>query len=161
MKSLDKLTKSADSEFTSTVVDTVMMMTRIIRCEMNRHKPVELTMAQFRTMRIIHRHPDISLSHLAEHLGITNASTSTLIDGMVKSGMVTREYSAEDRRRIMIKLTELGMEIFHTAVQATHERLVALLTTLDTDERDTVTQAMEILRTVLDNHTDKKGDSNV
>lgn len=160
MKSLGKLTNSPDGEFTSTVVDTVMMMTRIIRCEMNRHKPVELTMAQFRTMRIIHRHPDISLSHLAEHLGITNASASTLVDGMVKSNLVTREYSAEDRRKIMIKLTVFGAETFHNTIQATHERLTGLMSKLDTDERQIVSQAMEILRIALENRREESGEDN-
>ena len=138
MKSLDNLTKSSENEFTGVVMETVMMLMRVMRREMRRHQPAEMTMTQFRTMRILRHHPDISLSHLAEHLDITHASASTLIDVLVKHNMVSREYSAIDRRKIMIKLTEHGVATLDAVWQATHNRLAKLMSKLKSEERITV-----------------------
>ncbi|MEI6521404.1 MAG: MarR family transcriptional regulator [bacterium] len=157
MKSLDKLTKSTDNEFTGIVMETVMMLMRVMRREMRRHQPAELTMTQFRTMRILRHHPDISLSHLAEHMDITHASASTLIDVLVKHSMVSREYSAVDRRKIMIKLTDTGLFTLDSVWQATQKRLSKLLSKLNITDRDTVAKAMEILRVALDNRMEEGG----
>lgn len=142
-------------EFAGTVMETVMMLMRVMRREMRRHQPAELTMTQFRTMRILRHHPDISLSHLAEHMDITHASTSALIDVLVKHGMVSREYSAVDRRKIMIKLTELGISTLDSVWQATQHRLTKLLSKLNITDRETVSKAMEILRVALDNRMEE------
>ena len=51
------------------VMETVPLLMRVIRREMRRQQPGELSWPQFRTLRILRRHPCLSLSQLAARLG--------------------------------------------------------------------------------------------
>ena len=49
-------------------------------------------------------------TELAEALGITTSSVTSLIDRMERSGLVKRQPHPRDRRRTMVQLTKYGME---------------------------------------------------
>lgn len=131
------------------VMETVSMVTRAIRREMKRRRPVEMSMQQFRVLRILERHPDVSLSVLAEHMGLTNASASKLVESLVKQELVTREDAPEDRRRVVLSLTQAGRHALDEARTAALGRLAEILAGLDEEDRTAVTRAMEVLRLAL------------
>lgn len=67
-----------------------------------------LTPQQHQAMLVIHVHPDaepISVGQLAERLLIKNHSAVGLVARLQERGLVTRETSTEDRRRVLLKLT--------------------------------------------------------
>lgn len=140
------------------VMETVTQLMRKIRREMRRQRPQELSMPQFRALRILRRHPEISLSHLAAHLDLTLASASKLIDILEKHGLACREASAVDRRQIMLTLTAQGRETLQTVEVATHARLAEMLTRLGDDDRAVVVQAMHALHTLLDEDMANRGE---
>lgn len=131
------------------IMETVSMVTRTIRREMKKHRPVEMSMQQFRVLRILERHPDISLSAVAEHMGLTNASASKLVESLVKQELMTRKDSPEDRRRVVLSLTKTGKNALEEARSAALGRLAEILGDLDAEDRSAVIRAMEVLRTAL------------
>lgn len=138
------------------VMETVSAVTRAIRREMKRRRPVEMSMQQFRVLRIVERHPDISLSVLAEHMGLTNASASKLVESLVKQELVTREDSPEDRRRVVLNLTPAGRGALEEARSAALGRLAEILGELDAGDRTAVIRAMEVLRhSLIDDPTNE------
>lgn len=144
MKSLDLETNLEQSA--ELVMETVQMVTRMVRREMRKHRPSELSMPQFRTLGVVRRHPDASLSTVAVHLGLTNASASKLIDSLVKQGLITRVDSPEDRRMVVLNLTDVGTAALADARKAVLGRLAEMLASLDEPDRQAVLRAMEVLR---------------
>ncbi|MGE5565338.1 MAG: MarR family winged helix-turn-helix transcriptional regulator [Parcubacteria group bacterium] len=72
-----------------------------------------LTPQQHQAMLVIHAHPGeepISVGQLAERLMIKNHSAVGLVARLQERGLVTRETSAEDRRRVLLKLTPKAQE---------------------------------------------------
>ena len=122
------------------------MVTRAIRCEMRKNRPVEMPMQQFRALRIVHRHPNATLSFVAEHLALTTASASKLIEASVKQGLVTRADDPLDRRRIEINLTEAGESALAEARVAALGRLDGMLAALSETDQRAVMRAMDVLR---------------
>ena len=106
-------------------------------------------MPQFRTLRILHRHPGLSLSELAGRLDLTLASASKLIDVLVKHDLVSRESSLTDRRRIVLHLSEQGRATLQAVWQAAHAHLAEALAQLNEADRALVIQAMRALQAVL------------
>ncbi|MHB9131667.1 MAG: MarR family winged helix-turn-helix transcriptional regulator [Armatimonadota bacterium] len=133
------------------VMHTAPLLMRTIRGEMRRQRPAELSLPQFRTLSILQRHPEISLSQLAARLEITLASASKLIDLLAKHGLVSRESSLTDRRKIVLQLSDHGRSTLDTAWQAAHARLAEMLETLDADDQVAVARAMHVLHAVLEN----------
>src|SRR5919201_1726551 len=81
------------------VVDVVPVVMRAIRRHMREHTPVG-SLAQFRALGYLHRHPGASLGDLAEHLGVTDATASVQVQRLVRDGLVRRVDRPAERRSI-------------------------------------------------------------
>jgi len=128
------------------LLDTTPQIMRSIRAEMRSHRGHDLSVPQFRTLTFINRNPEVSLSHLAEHLGLTLPSTSKMVDGLVNQKIVTRRESKDDRRRLTLILTKSGEDILRAARGATQDHLKNILGELSADELSTIVRAMNLLQ---------------
>jgi DNA-binding MarR family transcriptional regulator len=125
------------------IMDCVPAIMRTIRAEMRSHRKAGLSIAQFRSMLFIHRNQTASLSLVAEHLGLTPPSTSSLIEDLVQRGLVLRSEVKGNRRQVQLNLTEAGDVTLSSAQEQTIRRLAQMLITLSDSEKD---QALRILR---------------
>ena len=57
-----------------------------------------------------------NMSSIARKLNITVGSLTTAMNSLVKKGYVVRERSEEDRRVVLIKLTDKGIKAYHQDV---------------------------------------------
>ncbi len=79
-------------------------------------------------MALVDANPGSSQAALATRAGITGPSLVGIIDELERRGLVTRERSAEDRRRNMLVLSPTGEETMH--------RLFAEVTEIEAPIRD-------------------------
>lgn len=133
------------------LMDTAPQIVQSIRVEMRRGRGSDISIPQFRTMRFIQVNPDSSLSHLAEHLGLTLPSTSKLVDGLVKQKLLTRKESTADRRKLTLLLTSAGAAIVDKARADARENLAQKLKVLSDTELEVISQAMQVLRPIFAN----------
>lgn len=131
------------------VMDTVPLVMRIIRAEMRSHRTPDLTVPQFRALLYVSRREQVSLSDVADHLGLTLPSVSKLVDKLVERGLMFRTNAADDRRRMILTLTPAGQAARESAAQATQARLIEQLNTLSPEECAVVSEAMRLLRRAL------------
>ncbi|MEN6357304.1 MAG: MarR family transcriptional regulator [Armatimonadota bacterium] len=142
MQSFDKQT---NYDTAALVVETVLLGMRTIRAQTRRGRPADLTVPQFRVLAFLNRHENASLTCLAGHMGLGLPSMSKTVDLLVQRGLVKRESSADDRRRITLNLTDKGKEVFGAAAKATRECIAEKLSSLTDGQRQTVIEAMNIL----------------
>ena len=128
------------------VLDTVPLVMRVLRTEMRSHRGTELSVPHFRVLNYLHANQGASLSEVAEFVGLRLPSMSTLVDGLVARGLVSREPSSTDRRRLALCLTARGRSTLAAARRATQARLAKLLANLPADEQAAVAGAMRLLR---------------
>ncbi|HEX2951665.1 MAG TPA: MarR family transcriptional regulator [Armatimonadota bacterium] len=126
----------------ATVPDAMCM----IRKDMRSHRPAELSIPQFRTLVYLRRHTDVSISAIADHLGLALSSTSQLIDGLVKRDYIARDVAMGDRRRAIVTLTKHGQTVLDAIYTNARARMAERLSTLSPEERQTVGMAMRILQ---------------
>ncbi len=137
------------------LMDTAPQIVQAIRMEMRRGRDSNISIPQFRTLRFIQRNPDSSLSHLAEHLGLTLPSVSKLVDGLVKQKLITRKESTADRRKLTLVLTQAGAAIVDSARAGALANLAKKLVELSNDELETISQAMQLLHPIFINQSDQ------
>jgi DNA-binding MarR family transcriptional regulator len=131
------------------VLDVVPLVMRGIREELRKHGARVLSVPQFRTLLFLSRHKGASLSQVAEHIGLTLPSMSTLIDGLVARNYAVRRTDSSDRRRMTLTLTERGQKNLQSAREATQAHLAERLSYLQETERKAIIVAMQILRKTL------------
>ncbi|HUV05389.1 MAG TPA: MarR family transcriptional regulator [Armatimonadota bacterium] len=131
------------------VMDTIPRVMCCIAAEMHKPEATELSVPQFRALMFIKHHEGVSLSSVAEHLGTTLSSTSKLVDGLVERTYVTRETADDDRRRVILAVTESGEAVLEAVRQAALSHLVERLTRLSASECSTIVRAMKLLQSAF------------
>jgi DNA-binding MarR family transcriptional regulator len=131
------------------VLEAVPLAMRAIREHLRKHGARILSVPQFRTLLFLSRHKGTSLSDVAEHIGLTLPSMSTLIDGLVDRNYAVRRTDPDDRRRMTLTLTERGETTLKSSRQATQTYLAEQLNRLPETDRKTIVTAMQILRQVF------------
>lgn len=86
-----------------------------------------------------------NVSVLGEHMGVTSAAASQLLEHMVQQGMISRAEDPADRRVKQLKLTEKGKQALHESIQAREGWLEDLANSLTEAEKEQVLPALAIL----------------
>ena len=87
----------------------------------------------------------IPLKDLAAALHLTPGTVSELVETLVKRGSLQRVQNPDDRRAVMITVTEESLKILHEAEQRINEYVAGLWEDLTEDEKSTVIAALETL----------------
>ena len=80
----------------------------------------------------------ITMSQLTDHLLVSNANLTGLVNRLVEDGLVTRQSDPDDRRAQRVVLTDAGRSAFRT-MAARHEALVdSFFQALSDDEMESL-----------------------
>ncbi len=100
---------------------------QILAAEGNRSVCGELSVNQMHALMLIQKRGKVSISELALLLGVSAPSASAMVDRMVEKGVLTREPSTTDRRRMDVRIApavEKDFERVNAVLLAAFERLV-------------------------------------
>ncbi len=128
------------------ILDVVPLVMRTIKREMRQRRASGLSVPQFRAMIFINRQGQAALVQVAEHLGLTSATTCRMMDELVARRLVLSRPSTIDRRKITLTLTGEGQAVLENARLGTLQRLEELLAGLSPEENAAILQAMSVLR---------------
>lgn len=106
-------------------------------------KQHELTGPQLVCLREILREQIATPSALAKAVSLSQGTVTGILDRLERRGLVTRERSHEDRRRILVQLTELGREMVAVAPSPLHEQFRGRLETLPEGEQAMIDWVMK------------------
>ena len=105
----------------------------------------DLSLSQVNTLfRLYHRGPG-SVNDLADHLGVTKAAVSQLLDPLIGAGLVQRSENPEDRRMKLIVLTDKGKAQVEKSRDTRHAWLLELSQVLSNAEKAQLLPAIQLL----------------
>jgi DNA-binding MarR family transcriptional regulator len=105
------------------VMDVVPTVMRWIYTEVRQQESTCLTSPQLRALAFLQINAGTSLVALAEYLGVTSASTSTMVERLVQKEYVTRVEHPKSRRKVVLSLTVAGEEHLQQVRKITRDRL--------------------------------------
>ncbi|WP_366561412.1 MarR family transcriptional regulator [Bacillus velezensis] len=111
---------------------------------------LDMSMPQMKVLMLLNNHGTLKVSDIAEKMGASLSNTTGLLDRLEKSSFITRAPSEEDRRSVVVQLTENAKDIFRSLYQKGHVKLKRSLETLTAEEKQTVNQGLAILARALD-----------
>ncbi|MEJ2089918.1 MAG: MarR family transcriptional regulator, partial [Gammaproteobacteria bacterium] len=92
----------------------------------------------------------LSPSDLADRLGITRPSITSLIDGLVRQGLVRRQPARDDRRRMTISLTPAGRQLLTDLLPGQYASMTSLVHFDSQSQRSGFRKALADMESELD-----------
>lgn len=130
-------------------MEAIHPIMQFVRTEMRSQREPSLSVPQFRVLAYLNRYPGASLSEVAEHLGVTRATASAMIERLVQRNLIDRAEQPQERRQIMLKLTELGSDRLQQMQEVTRYKIAEQLADLTTQELADVSAGLLILEQVF------------
>ncbi|MFT6575357.1 MAG: DNA-binding MarR family transcriptional regulator, partial [Akkermansiaceae bacterium] len=129
---------------TDRLADFVLMTQRScilnLSTELNRGN---LSFPQFFLLTYLSSEDYLTMSAIAKKMGHSTAAATGLVDRLEKLNFVERVHAAEDRRKIMVRITNDGNEIVATMRGHIATELADLMEDLDENEASSVAAATE------------------
>ena len=92
----------------------------------------------------IGRKPGICVKELAEALRLDKSSISRSVEELVQKGYVNREPSREDRRSVVLSLSDSGRERFDKIENDMDMKFRKVLSGIETEKREQVLEALRL-----------------
>lgn len=70
----------------------------------------DFSLAQYHAVSIVHDFGPLTMTELAGILGVSAPSASAMVDRLVEKGVLSREHSTEDRRKVIVCISEKAVE---------------------------------------------------
>lgn len=102
-----------------------------------------ITVDQWIIIRCLMENPQISQHEIAEKVFKDNASVTRIISLLVKAKYLTRKISKTDRRKTILKVTELGIQTIEAVNEIVYQNRKVALEGIDPADIETVRNVME------------------
>ena len=131
----------ADFKFTTWAMKCAMSE-RLVR--------LGVSMAQFHIAVTLQRNGVMTMGRLADLLGVSLSNASGLIDRLEERGFVERTRVPEDRRIVMVRVTDAGARLIEENDALSDELMRDVLSRLSPEELPTIARATAGVRTALE-----------
>ena len=104
---------------------------------------INLSINEIHTLEAIYNHPDPTMSNIAKKLRITTGTLTTNINRLVEKKLVNRFVDPNDRRRIILELTDASKEILKIHDKFHDEMIESLFQDLPIEEDEILLKSLE------------------
>lgn len=133
-------------EFTQVLHQWVeVFMQRSMREFVQFSKDSGLSLSQLSTLFRIYHSKACGVSAIGDHLGVTNAAASQMVDRLVQLGLLERSEDPQDRRVRQLTLTAEGKKVVEESMAARRQWMVQLTDALTPQDQRAITAALTIL----------------
>ena len=88
----------------------------------------------------------LTMSDIAKKMGHSTAAATGLVDRLEKLSYVERVHAAEDRRKIMVRITSKGIQLVSKMRTEIANDLVGILADMDEDQAESVEHTKRAIR---------------
>jgi DNA-binding MarR family transcriptional regulator len=103
------------------------------------------SMSHLGAMFHIHNIGSCGVTDLGDHLGVTSAAASQMLERLVQQGLILRMEDPNDRRVKQIILTDKGQQILEEGIHARQDWMDDLAKTLSDVEKEIIIDGLNIL----------------
>ena len=133
-------------QLVTTVADDIRRILQVLRLSARRvERELGISAAQLFVLQKLVERPAASMNELAERTLTHQSSVSVVVRRLVARRLVARERSADDGRRIELRLTAAGKRLLQAAPTLPQVRAFETLRQLEDDELRTVARVLHLL----------------
>jgi DNA-binding MarR family transcriptional regulator len=136
---------SSDPNVASALAGLSRLIEVVRRSERALEQQLGLSGAQLYVLRLLESGPAQSLGNLAARTGTHQSTVSVVVSRLVAHGLVAREMSATDARRVTLALTPAGRGLVRRAPAPATEHVASALARLPRRDRRLLAEGLERL----------------
>ncbi len=95
-----------------------------------------ISFSQFYLLSYLTTSRDLTMTDIARKMGHSTAAATGLVDRMEKLGYVERSHAADDRRKVMVRITTKGVELVARLRSALQTRVAEAMEETKTSDID-------------------------
>lgn len=92
---------------------------------------------------------EFTMGELANGCDMSFSATTGIVDRLVKEGLISRERSTRDRRKVIIQLTEKGNDLIQEIINKRQEYLMDLCKNFNKESIDELIDTLETLSKIM------------
>ena len=109
-----------------------------------------VTAVQFRVLQIVGETGQTTAKEISRRMRVSQATVTSLVDKLVKQGLVSREKSSVDRRQTNIVVTDKGRQTLRDAPDPLQQRFVRKFSAMEDWEQAMLVASLERVASMLD-----------
>lgn len=107
---------------------------------------------QMLAMIFLNMFPDSSMTQLASRLMVSKQQLTKIIDGLVAKDLVQRKNDQQNRRLVLLELTQKGRQFVEGVLACQARKATQMFAHIAPQSRETLLTALELLRQGLDQY---------
>ena len=137
---------SNNNKFFSEMNQLMRMLTVLDRNELVCYG---VTVSQCYTIKALFTKKRLTMNELSSELGLAVSTLTRIIDILVRDEIVIRERSADDRRKIYIKLTEKGKDLAIKLRECSENYMMEILEYIPVEKRTVIVDSLEMINNAV------------
>ena len=147
MQTTDQGEGSGPTAEVDKVADFIMFTQRSFLLDLSRElNEGNVSFAQFFLMGYLASEDYLSMTDIAKKMGHSTAAATGLVDRLEKLGYVERIHAADDRRKVMVQITEKGSGLVERMRDGIAKNLAAVMEGMDAGDKGGLVEASERVR---------------
>ena len=122
-----------------------IFMHRSMRRFIHHARKSGLSMSMIGALFHLHRADNIGVTDLGEHLGVTSAAASQMLEKLVQQDLIERSEDPDDRRVKKLLLTKKGCQVLEEGLRAQKGWLIEFNNSLSGEEKQQITASMQLM----------------
>jgi len=104
-----------------------------------------LSIVGFQVLALLEMHGGMPMTRLADELGVALPNATGIVGRLVERGIVARSDDAQDRRRVVVTLTDDGHGLIGEMEEGRRERMSRLFSEMTDDQQQRLLQSVKDL----------------
>lgn len=150
MMNTDRTQGRKPGEAAEQLADFLMLAQRSCFLDISRELNAgKISYGQLFLLGSLDRTDGLTMSEIAKRMGHSTAAATGLVDRLQRLGYVARTHAEEDRRKIMVTITDKGRRLVRKTREGLASSLTKLLVEMDGDQGDSIPEgARSVLNSV-------------
>jgi DNA-binding MarR family transcriptional regulator len=127
-----------------------LLVQRVARRVRNNRGDESMSDSQLGVLFLLEKHGDASPSTLAEHERVSPPSMNRTLNGLEERGLVRRDPSPADARKVVVSITPAGVELIRETRRLRTAWFSRQLAGLSAEERAALASVLPVLRKLAD-----------
>ena len=108
-------------------------------------KEYDISPLQFVALQWVNDKSGITIGQVASKLYLAHSTTTDIIDKLEQNDFVRRERSEEDKRLVLVKIEDKGLEVIHRVIEKRVDFISKITSKLTDEEKELLPVALEKL----------------
>lgn len=109
-----------------------------------------LTSSQLILLKMVRDVAGATIGELATSISLSQATVTTILDRLEQEGLVKRERSEQDRRKVFVRLTDAGLAVLERAPELLQETFIRQFSALQDWERSMILASLQRVAQMMD-----------